>query len=92
MAIESRPARVFLPEEQAAPIRAALQQAEADWRLVDAEWDVLIGAHRGQWVGVNKGRFVFGASIEAALDAAREAGWEPGATIIRPLIERQLRG
>ena len=90
MAIESKPTRRFLPEAEAAPIREAGRQAEADWKLVDAEWDNLIREHHGQWAGVHQGCFVFGNSIEAVIEAARSQGWESGSTIIRPLVERQL--
>lgn len=90
MAIESRPSRRFLSEEEAAPILAQFERADANWVTLEREWTSLLREHDGEWVAVHAKEFLFAHELEGVIDLARATGWPLDTTIFRFIGEREL--
>jgi hypothetical protein len=84
-------ARLFLSEEDAAPIRDGMARHDANWARFEQEWERLIREHWGEWVAVNEGKFLYSLSLEGVVEAVRAAGWPMSTTVVRRAAERDLR-
>ena len=78
--------RRILPEEEAAPIRRLFRKVEAEYRLLEREWDRLLPEHEGQWVAVNGRQFLFDDSLEELIAAARAKNWPLGTIAVDLLL------
>jgi hypothetical protein len=92
MTAESRstvPGRRILSAKEAAPIKRDLRKAEAEYRLLDREWESLLRDHEGQWVAVNGVEVIFADSLESLIEAARAKHWPLGTIAVDQLIARR---
>ncbi len=56
-------------------VRSHIAESHAYALELERAWDTLVTDHEGQWVAAYKGQFVFGASVQDVLAAAKQAGW-----------------
>ena len=56
-------------------VRSALRKAHAQYEALEEAWESLLTEHQSEWVAAFDGDFVFGKTIEAALEEARKRGW-----------------
>lgn len=77
--------RRILSAKEAAPIKRAFRKADAQYRLLEREWDDLLRRHEGQWVAVNGREFLFADSLESLIETARSRSWPLGTIAVDEL-------
>ncbi len=85
----SIPGRRILSAKEAAPIKRDLRKAEAEYRLLDREWEKLLRDHEGQWVAVNGQEFLFAETLESLIEDARAKNWPLGTIAVDQLVARR---
>lgn len=56
-------------------VRAHVAEARANATELRAQWPKLLSEHEGDWVASHQGKFVFGRTVQDAVDAAKREGW-----------------
>jgi hypothetical protein len=83
--------KFILTDEQKAWLRRRSADYERDWLAFEAAYAGLVEGREGQWVAWYHGEAAFADTLDRAVAAAQERGWDLGAVILRCLrTERPL--
>jgi hypothetical protein len=89
MATYAVPARVFLPEEEAAPIREIFRRGQENWEFWELHWEQLLRDHYGGWVAIDDGQMLIAPNLDALFEELRAQVWPLGTALIRSLTWRE---